>query len=176
MTWHPPKLTATRIIVTEPVVVDDAAGFVSRWLDATAIAVVERHADVRVVSLGDVTFDEHTTSVHAFADAKRTDVRAIRTAEGWLVDAVSEGTDVDGSRPVLARPGRHLCLGKAIPSTGPGTTMREARIRPYTLPVAIPVDANACVDYVDYYAEDTTTGELHCIAHRVVRIRSLPHD
>jgi hypothetical protein len=175
MTWQPPQLKASRIVVTEPAVVADPTDFLSRWLDSTAIAVVERHADVQIVPLDDVIFDDHTVSVHAFAEGRLTDVRVVRVGEGWLVDAVREGANVDGARPVWARPGRHLCLGKATPAAGHGTVMREARIRPYSLPVAIPTESNACVDFVDYYAENAVTGDLHCIAHRVVAIRSLPH-
>lgn len=175
MTWQPPQLKESRIVVTEPAVVADPTDFLSQWLDSTAIAAVERHADVRIVPLGDVIFDDHTVSVHAFADGRRTDVRAVRVGDGWVVDAVREGADVDGARPVWARPGRHLCLGKATSTPHHDTVMREARIRPYSLPVAIPTDSNACVDFIDYYAEDATTGDLHCIAHRVVAIRSLPN-
>jgi hypothetical protein len=54
--------------------------------------------------------------------------------------------------------------------------MQEARIRPYTLPIFFAADTNACVEFFDYYAEDSSTGDLYCIAHRVVAIRSLSHE
>lgn len=175
MAWNPPALTPTRITLTDPVVVVDPAEFFADWLDATAIAVMERHSEVRIIPLGDVTFDDRTVHVHAFSESDRTDARAVRVADGWLVDAVREDAGDGNGRPAFGRPGRHLCLGKAVSGHTPGTMMQEARIRPYTLPIAIPADSNACVEFVDYYAEDEVTGDLHCFAHRVVAIRSLEH-
>lgn len=175
MAWNPPALTQTRITLTEPVVIANPAEFIARWLADDAIAVVERHADVQILPLRDVAFDDRAVFVHAFSATARTDVRAARTPHGWLVDAVREDANDGRGRPALGRPGRHLCLGKAVPGEKPGTTMLEARIRPYSLPVEIAADSNVCVEFIDYYAEEDDTGDLHCFAHRVVAIRSLEH-
>lgn len=175
MDWNPPPLLATKVTLTAPVVVADPAEFAGRWLDSGAVAVVERHAEVRIVPFRDVAFDDATTYVHAFSETACSDVRAVRVADGWLVDAVREGEAQGIARQAWARAGRHLCLGKAVPGPGSGTIMQEARIRSYRLPVLIAIDSNACVEFIDYYAEDAATGDVRCFAHRVVAIRSLAH-
>jgi hypothetical protein len=177
MNWRPPRLHPTRIEVTAPVVTDDPLAYARRWLPNEAIAVVERHATVQIVPLCDVAFDDRTTYVHAFSEPARCDIRAARVAAGWLVDAVREGVDDSNqARVAWARPGRHLCLGKALQGEGGSTPMQEARIRPYRLPLMLPLHANACIEFVDYYAEDADSGDLRCIAHRAVAIRELSDD
>ena len=175
MMWQPPELKATRIVVTQPVVVADPAAHANQWLDDDAIALVECWSEVKIVLLRDLIFDERTAYVHAFSERSRTDFRAVRRPDGWLVDAVREDDRAEGSRPVFRRAGRHLCLGKATANSAGGTLMREARIRPYSLPIDLPENANAFVDFADYYSEDDT-GDLHCIAHRVIAIRKLSHE
>lgn len=171
MNWSPPQLREVRVVVTEPVVTKEPSAFVRGMLKADATAVVERHAEVRVIPLDDVTFDEATVFVHAFHEKDHCDVRAARVADGWLVDVRRE--DGGKGERAWARPGCHLCLGKALPADGRETPMSEARIRPYRLPLELSEGATAVVDYVDYYREDAETGDLHCFAHRVVSIRSM---
>jgi hypothetical protein len=176
MPWNPPHLQPARFEVTEPIVTAEPLAFVRQWLPADATAVVERHADVQFVTLSDVVCDDRVTYIHAFSEQARCDVRAARVPDGWMVDAVREDGDAKNARAAWSRVGRHLCLGKASNATGPGTVMQEARIRPYTLPLHLPLDANAYIEFIDYYAEDAVSGDLHCVAHRVVAIRKLPHD
>jgi len=159
------------IEILRPAVVDSPADFLRNSLGDHALAVVERAAEVVIVPLGDVVFDDATLHVQAFSDNRKAQARLAKADGAWLGDAVFEKPLAEGSQAieVWTRPGRQLCLGKAA-SDG---LMREARIKPYRLPVPLVEGQPAEIEYVDYYAVDSAGGMMDCIGHRVIAIRAV---
>lgn len=174
MNWTPPRLRQVVVERTAPVVVDDPARFLRDSLAEDAIAVVERAAEVLVVPLADAVFDAATLHVQAFSGSRQAQGRVARSDGVWIGDSIRErqNSGVDEGVQAWARAGRHLCLGKAV-AEGSETVMREARIRPYRLPIPIVEGQPAEVEFVDYYVLDAATGGMDCIGHRVVAIRAL---
>lgn len=172
MTWRPPKLQRVQIEMLRPAIVGAPVAFLRNALGEDALAVVECAAEVLVVPLGDVVFDDATFHVQAFSDLRKAQARLARAHDGaWVGDAVCEKPTPRGgeSIEVWARLGRQLCLGKADPDG----SMREARVKPYRLPVPLIEGQLAEIEYVDYYAVDSADGTMDCIGHRVIAIRAV---
>lgn len=172
MTWRPPKLHRVTIEMLRPAIVGVPADFLQNALGEDALAVVERAAEVLVVPLDDVVFDDATLHVQAFSDSRKAQARLARAHDGaWVGDAVCEKPAAGGGEAieVWSRPGRQLCLGKVDPDG----SMREARIKPYRLPVPLLEGQMAEIEYVDYYAVDSADGTMGCIGHRVIAIRAV---
>ncbi len=178
-TASPPRLTkadlqrslcAAHILLTRASTVADPAAFLREHLDDNAIVVVEKTDAVTTLRLRDLRIDEKTLHVHGFSSAKISQARAARTGESWHADAVRECADIESNaRKVLAQSRTHMCLGKQTSATNEGVTMAEARIKPYTLPIASSACGQHDITYINYF-EALPSGRLVCIAHRVTGI------
>lgn len=176
MSWNPPTLGSCAIKLSPPASTDDPITFLSKHLDDDAVVVVESTDSVKVLRLSKLVIDDRTLHLHGFSNIKKSQARAARAgwaSPSWCADAVCEcATGSEGSVDAKAREGQHLCLGKVRSSEGAASTLSEARTKPYTLPMALPVDAGATVSFVDYFTSDDT-GRLNCTAHRVVGIEAM---
>ena len=173
MSWNPPNLRSCAIALSAPASIGDPIKFLCEHLDDDAVVVVESTDSVKVLRLSKLVIDDRTLHLHGFSNIKKSQARAARAgwaSPSWCADAVCEcATGSEGSVDAKAREGQHLCLGKVRSSEGAASTLSEARTKPYTLPMALPVDAGATVSFVDYFTSDDT-GRLNCTAHRVVEI------
>lgn len=160
------QLLESSIVMTESAEVTDPVKFLHAHTGSAedAVVVAEETDRVVAVSLSEFRLSERTLHLHAFSAGTRSQARAARTASGWVADAVHEcDATRDGARRVLAQQGRAMCLGERISGTN---TFAEARIRPYGLPA--PGDASQLDVLFWNYFEETASGRLACIAHRVI--------
>jgi hypothetical protein len=161
-------LHETAIALHGPTPIADPAAFLREHAGADdAIVVIEATDRVRTERLQSSTIDARTTvHAHAFSATRRSQARVARTPHGWIGDAVREcdGASADARR-VLAGDERMMCLGERVDSDATTTRYGEARIKPFALPV--PNGPNQVdVAFRNYY-EETATGRLACVAHRV---------
>ena len=173
MVWKPHvrQLRATSIRVYSAVAVADPLSFLREHVGAeNAIVVIEAIECVSAVLLKDATLDT-ATMLHAqgFSASRKAQARIARTATGWIGDAVHEcDCGVPGALQVVATDERMMCLGERLDTNTGASRYGEARITPYTLPLpngTSQVDAQ----FRNYYQE-TASGRLACIAHRVTAL------
>jgi len=128
MIWRPPQLWQTSIVLTGCGPVADPHEFLREAVGDDAIAVIERMSEVVVGRLSEVAFDATMLHIHAFSGERKVQARMARSDSSWVGDAVREvsGGEAASAREVWARPGLHLCLGKAT-SDETGVVMRCVR-------------------------------------------------
>jgi hypothetical protein len=161
------NLEDTWILADGPRAIDDPNAFLRDQLGLDATVVVESTDRVRTEHVRSVTLDAQCTiHAHGFSSSRQCQARVARTPNGWIGDAVREcGASTPGARQVMASDGRMMCLGERVEADSGGTTYAEARIKPYILPMP---DGPRQVDvaFRNYYQE-TASGRLACVAHRV---------
>jgi hypothetical protein len=171
------QLQPTAISVIGPTAVSDPHAFLREHLGDDAIVVIESADRVRTVTLASLAIDA-TTILHAhilhahflhaqgFSASRKCQARVARTPQGWIGDAVCEcDAATPGARQVLASDGRMMCLGTRVEAGSSETTYGEARIKPFALP--IPNGPSQVDVQFRNYHEETASGRLACIAHRV---------
>lgn len=162
-----------------PSIQADPRAFLTQQLasngEVDVLVVVESTDAVRMVTLRELEIDARTLAVHGFSAQAKAQARAALSGSGWMCDAVRECKATDaGARAVWAQSSTHLCLGKATAAqpTDGRCTLAEARIKPYTLPLAARPGSQFEINYMNYF-EQLDTGKLSCAAHRVVGIREM---
>jgi hypothetical protein len=161
------QLQPTAISVIGPTAVSDPHAFLCEHLGDDAIVVIESTDRVRTVTLASLAIDATTTlHAHGFSASRKCQARVARTLQGWIGDAVCEcDAPTPGARQVLASDGRMMCLGTRVEAGSSETTYGEARIKPFVLP--IPNGPSQVDVQFRNYHEETASGRLACIAHRV---------
>ena len=164
------KLETAHIVLTPQAATQDPAAFLRAHLADDGLAVIERTDEVSIVELKHLTIDAKTIAIHAFSASRKAQVRLARADSTWRGDAVRECAQGDtGSIAVQAQRRTHMCLGTRVASTSNSITLAEARIKPYTLPIAPSTSDQHDIAHINYF-EQTTSGRLVCIAHRVTGI------
>lgn len=160
-------LEETWIVTDGPRAIDDPNAYLRSQLGDDATVVVESVDCVRTAYLDSVMLDDQITiHAHGFAASRRCQARVARTPHGWIGDAVHEcDARTAGARQVVASEGRMMCLGERVEAGTTGSAYAEARIKSYTLPMP---DGPRQIDvaFRNYY-EETASGRLACVAHRV---------
>jgi hypothetical protein len=161
------RLQPAAIVVHGQEAIVDPHKFLHDHLGEDAIVVIESTDRVCVERLQELTSDFGAVlHAHGFSASRKAQARVARAAQGWVGDALREcEIATAGSRQTVAADGRMMCLGERGETSASGTTYGEARIKPYTLPIA---NGPAQVDVMfRNYFEETASGRLACIAHRV---------
>jgi len=155
------------ITVDGPRVVANPHEYLRGKLGDDATIVIESTDRVQTVGMPSLRIDAETTlHAHGFAPSRKCQARVARTPQGWIGDSVCEcDSPTAETREVLACDGHMMCLGERLDAGAFGTTYGEARIKAFTLPID---DGPTQVDikFRNYY-EQTASGRLTCIAHRV---------
>jgi len=163
-------LTKAHIAITTTSTIAEPLKFLQEQLTPESLVVVEMSDQVRVLHLNDVVWNEKTLQAHGFCPSKKSQARVARAGDTWLADAVRECDDTQtNAQPVYAQARVHMCLGTKVAASNQGTTMAEARIKPYILPVSPSASGQHDISYLNYF-QQTKTGRLACVAHRVIGI------